>query len=550
MRAFPKVQYFNDFTGGLNNKSARQSLLPNESPDCQDVVFNARGGFSSRPGVAYSDELYWSPSTDSGVIVCGSAFNGSTEYMFGLTGQGRVWEWDGSSAPYRSTSTTTEASMFSARPNHALWKEHIYFADWVDSTSNVLKMVKYQVGTHSLSVLTNTANNNYTLPTGGNAPLARHVANHSGHMWWADTTEGGTRFPSRVRFSHPLQPEDFADADYFDIFPEGEGNPITALVSFQDMLLVFKRKGVFAIYGYDRSTFVVQQLSTVAGTPSHYAVDSNSGVCYWWSNDGNVYAFNGRGVVPVGERISGVVNEKKIVDLNDWYTNTYVVWSGSQLLVSLALNNEDHMCFMYDPAIGKTGAWTKYSLKITSMMFWRSTDVDSRGVYMTLGDGVNGYNTGLYNMIDPDVATDEFDSGVFTAIPAYYKMAWFVGQDSATSKRWRRPRITVASTNTGDMSLGIYYDFNESSAHKTMVLPVTIETTGGSMVWDDGTGTVGSDWDAAAWAGNADDPSFEFLKGASIGRSHAILLKFQMPNHGYRWWVDSFSVPYVDKSYR
>ena len=108
MRGQPKVQYFNDFTGGLNNKSARQTLAINETPDCQDVVFNARGGFSTRPGVAYSDSLYWAASSDSGVIICGSAFNGSTEYLFGLTGQGHVWEWDGSSTPYRSGSTTTE----------------------------------------------------------------------------------------------------------------------------------------------------------------------------------------------------------------------------------------------------------------------------------------------------------------------------------------------------------------------------------------------------------------------------------------------------------
>jgi len=63
-------------------------------------------------------------------------------------------------------------------------------------------------------------------------------------MWWADTVEGGTRFRSRVRFSHPLQPRDFADADFFDIDPDDQSDQITALVPFKDHLLVFKRRSV------------------------------------------------------------------------------------------------------------------------------------------------------------------------------------------------------------------------------------------------------------------------------------------------------------------
>ena len=66
-------------------------------------------------------------------------------------------------------------------------------------------------------------------------------SSHQGFMWVADTVESSVRNRSRVRWSHPLQPEDWASADYFDIDPDDESDQITALVPFRDMLLVFKQ---------------------------------------------------------------------------------------------------------------------------------------------------------------------------------------------------------------------------------------------------------------------------------------------------------------------
>ena len=60
------------------------------------------------------------------------------------------------------------------------------------------------------------------------------------------------------------------------------------------------------------------------------------------------------------------------------------------------------------------------------------------------------------------------------------------------------------------------------------------------MVW-------GDDW-GSIWAGN--DPVYVFQRLGSMGRSHAIQLKFRVTDHASRWWVDSIAIPYLEKAYR
>ena len=324
-----------------------------------------------------------------------------------------------------------------------------------------------------------------------------------------------------------MQPEDFAAADYFDIEPDDETNQITALVPFRNMLLVFKQRGVFAVYGTDRSNFVVERVSTQAGAFSQEGVATNASVAYWWSTDGNVYAFNGKGVVPLGDRISNVV-----------YTGTVnaggdhrVCWAENRLFVSLATVAGGRMLFMYDPAVGKNGAWTRFSYAPTSMFWWRKNDGSTAIVFTLASKGR------LFDLGNAAQEQDE-DGGVNTPIAAYYKMAWYTSKDTALLKKWRRPTITVACNDNATLNVDVFYDFNESSPGRQLTMPITAQ--GGSMVW-------GDDW-GSIWAGN--DPVYVFQRLGSMGRSHAIQLKFRVTDHASRWWVDSIAIPYLEKAYR
>jgi hypothetical protein len=412
------------------------------------------------------------------------------------------------------------------------WNTKIYFANCRNAGAIIMR-TRAGATLGTAAVLGNAVNNNYTAPTGGNAPLARLITEHQGFMFWADTVEAGTRFPHRVRWSHPLQPEDFAAADFFDIDMDDSGDQITALVPFKNQLLVFKKKSVWAIFGYDKDSFTPQRIGTVAGAPSQEAVTTNASTCYWWSTEGNVYAYNGTGIVPIGDRITGVVRDGLLKSGGDHRC----YWMQDRLYVSLVkTNNFNRFTFVYDPRVGKRGAWTQYSWQIDSMATWKKVD-GSFSLWMRyFNGGPNIYQLNVTGQIE-----DEFTSGTLTPIQGYYSTAWFSAQDTALMKQWKRILMTSATKDPCTFQVEVYHDFNDSAVKRTLTFDNI--APGGTFLW--GTGL----WGSASWTGS-DGANYDFIRLPSAGRSHAIRLKFSVVDNVSTWWVDSFTLPFVEKSYR
>lgn len=544
-----RSQFFNDFTGGLNNNDQRQNLALNETPDCSDVVFNARGGFSTRRGYR---TLVSSGALNGANI--GGQFSAGTEVLWGINNAGALFTWDG--ATYTDVVTASPADV-TRNVRGVNWRNKLYFANWLNGGTLLQRTWN---GT-AFATLTNTANNNYTTPTGGNAPKARLIANFQGHMWWADTLEGATRHRSRVRYSHPLQPEDFADADYFDLDPDDETNEITALVPFGNMLMVFKKRGIWSIFGADRESFVAEPISTVAGAWQQEGTTTNAALAMWWSPDGNVYSYDGREVKPIGERIVNVVYDGTVTPGGDhricWADNRlwlslvpngsytfpetylidefgdYVVDENGNYVVSdeVSTVTDPRILYMFDPAVGRLGAWTQFSTQMTSMYWWRK-NTGASGLVFTMTDKAR-----LYDFGNPSQEVDD-DGGTLLPVLAYYVTAWFSAQDTALLKRWRRPNITAACGDTAVLNVSVYFDFNESTRIKLLTMNLT--SASGSMLW-------GNNW-GSLWGGS--DPVYVFDRLAGVGRSHAVKFKFQVEGHASRWWIDSYALPYYQKGYR
>lgn len=531
-----KVQYFNDFTGGLNNKTQAAGLQLNESPDCLDIDFNARGGFACRRGFqeTFTDPKMFDLVNQSQGYVDGQFVAGGVEMLYGFDAFQDFWTFTAGGTLTIDTSTPNNADVGTV-VRSAVWGGKLYFANWIASGTWYMKSWNGS----AFAALTNTANNDYTNPTSGNAPQAKLIANHSGHLWWAHTREGGVEFPSRVRFSHPLQPENFADADYFDIDPD-DSDKITAIVPFKDQLLVFKQRSVYAVFGYDRESFVVERLAGTAGVSCPKVVDANSGICYWWSVDGNVFAYNGRGIVPVGERITGVVDSGRVV--SGCVTNA-VCWAQNRLFVSLRLVDDSRVTFVYDPAVGQNGAWTKYGVYPMSMIWWRTADTTKNALYF--------FEFGAEFMADFDNAEQQVDvvNGFDRPIRAYYRTAWFVSGDSGLKKRWRRPHVTVACKDSAVLEVDVFHNYVESTPVKRLTLPVVSYNTDSSLLWNNAAGTAGGDW-GESWSLSGGEENYEFDRLPALGRSNAVQLRFEMKEHGSKWWVDSFTIPFLEKTYR
>lgn len=527
-RTTERVQFFNDFTGGLNLRTQRQDLALNESPDCLDIDFNSRGGIASRRGYrnVTQDTNMGTTLTagfpSSGYLV--GTFSAGTEVLWGVSSAGRLWTWDGATATHVATAITSNTT--SEFVHGAIYKDKLYFANAYNGGTTLI--MRYWNGT-AFTTLTNTPNNNYTAPTGGNAPLARLACDHGGYMWWADTVESGTRFRSRLRWSHPLQPEDFAAADYFDIEADDQTDQITALYQFRGQLFVFKKRSVYAIYGSSRDDFIPEKISATAGAWSQEGVTASQSHLYWWSPDGDVWSYDGREVVSVGNKISLLADNGTIIPGADHR----LCWAENRLWVSfLTAANTNRLTYVMDPRIGG-GAWTKYSVPITSMVWWRRNS------------GVNGIMIrvlGYNGVADFNIPTQEVDRPVSTDIPiqAYYISSWFFGRDTALTKRWKRMHITSSADDPATMNVDVYFDFNESLVVKTMQAP--IDGAAGLYLWNGGT------WNGGVW--NGSDSIYSFDRMQSSGRSHAVRFKFYVTNHLAGWSMDSYALPYIEKGYR
>lgn len=510
------VVTFKDFTGGLNLSAQRQDLKFNESPDCLDVDFDKRGGFTLRRG--YKNVVL--DSVMNGGYLIGS-YSFGTDLLAGISTAGRLWTWDGATATHVVTAVTDTPSTATVRM--VPWTTKLYFANCGNAGSLVMRTWDGA----AWATLGTTANNNYTAPVGGMAPLARVITDHGGFMWWGDTTESATRHRSRIRFSHYLQPGDWADADYYDIDPDDQTDQITALVPFRNMLLVFKKRSVWGVYGTSRDDFVVERISASGGAWTQESVTVNEGVCYWWSADGNLMQFNGRQVQPIGDRLVQLVADGDILPGADHR----LTWAEGRLYASLVKPDASRLLFVFDPTVGRLGCWTKYSFSCSSMVWWRQVS-GVNGIMMTLTAKSGVYD---YNIFAQE---QDFDGSVSTSIAGYYVTAWFSADNPALLKRFRRMHLTCAAKDVSTMNVGVYYDFDESTVRRTLTVPMTTAT--GGMLWGDNWGGL--------WGSS--DVVYVFDRLTSAGRAHAIKFKFYATDHISKWWVDSFALPFYEKGFR
>lgn len=512
-----QVAYHNDFTGGLNLRTQRQGLAENETPDCMDVDFNARGGITLRRG-------YLNVTADSNLSTTAGYLVGQyQDLLFGVSNVGRLWTWDGSTATHVATAITSNTTSEYVRADQ--WNSTLHFANTY-SAGTTLVMRTWN-GT-SFTTLGNTVNNNYTAPAGGMAPLARLVANHGGHMWWADTVEAGTRYRSRIRYSHPLQPGDFADADRFDIEPD-DGDQITAIIPFRGQLMVFKRKAVYAMYGANRDDFIPERISATAGAWSQECVCTSQTHVFWWTPDGDILAYDGSTISSVGNKISTLVSDGTVAPGGDHK----LAFAEGRLWAMFACTDGTRRTYVWDPRIGE-GAWTRYNVPVTNIVWWRRSNGSNGVMARILGQaGVADWNR-------PSQITDFTATGTTVVIPGYYSTSWFFADDTALLKRWKRMSLTCSSTDEALMNVDVFYDFDESTVRKTLTAEITPAL--GSSLW--GTMT----WGTSLWGST--DLVFAFERLQSSGRGHAIKFKFRVTDHLGTWSLDSYALPFYQKAYR
>ena len=385
--------------------------------------------------------------------------------------------------------------------------------------------------------------NDYSAPTGTHMPKSRHVSSHVDRLWCAYTTESGIDYPNRVRFSHPINRESWAEADYIDIVEGGSG--ITAIVPFNGNLLVFKKRAVFAILGYSTDTFQVVSLTSEVGAVNAMAVAATERAVYFFSWPDGLFMYDGQRFMDLFTSIRPIIQDGTV---NPAAQDAICVSAvNRKVWVSLpdATETKPSYTFVYDPSISQRGAWSKYQTS------------DGKGVGPGC-DFITSTGATHYLVCHPSnpyvlkadqlfVYQDDVGSGLVN-FNSYYVTRWHDARSVSSRKMWRRPDFITKQTSVDTtLDVSVYHDWEESIVARSF--QIFLDGSSDALVWSPpGTEPDGIDgWNEANWGEEASGSAF--YKGKNVGLARSVQLKIAGEG-GKPWGVNSITYKFNPRKVR
>lgn len=541
----------NDFTGGLNYRADAFQLADNESPDLQNIDIDPRGGFSSRGGM-----------TDFG----GGVVNAFTDGNFKPK---KLFSWDGlykqllisaNDRVYWTDGQTMSASIVNTDNQYGAsftqWSvggsSSVYIAcgggnrgaRWNGSAATLLTASGGTGGSTEWQ-------NSYASPTGTHMPKANLCATHIDRLWVADTYEGSTLYPNRIRWSHPSVAESWRQEDYIDVV--GGGSGITALVSFGDQLLIFKKRAVFALLGYDEETFQLVPLTTEIGAINAQAIAASEQGVFFFSWPDGLFVYNGQGFTDLFPVLRPLIQSGEITEYS--LDGIFVSWVDRKVAVSFPLGDDpisletyegeiivlgDEIgydspevkyggaqralqptaTFVWDSTIGENGAWTKYVTGDGYGLACATNFIQSNGRRVPVA--LHPYQPVILRINQEEVYKDTIN-GVQYPFLSYYTTKWQDGDNINAKKFWRRPEMVVRQLGEDTtINVDVYHNWNRTAADRSYQITLEgKEIQGGYESW--GRPDLGSD----------------LVKGYNLGLCNSVQLKISAS--GIPWGINAIT---------
>ena len=553
-----------DFTGGLNYRADVFQLADNESPDLLNVDIDPRGGFSSRQGMRQyvgpveqlmldgtfrPRRLYsWSGNTNQLILCADTVTDGKVYYTEGAT-------WDDTGIPCSFNEGASIAPWSNSNTSY------LYFATGVDDQG-------YRWNGTIATALTASATgqwqDSFASPTGTHMPKSNLATTHVDRLWVAHTKENGNEFPDRVRFSHPGFPESWRELDYIDVVGGGKG--ITALVSFGDQLLVFKKNAVYAILGYDEETFQVVPLTTTIGcVNSNTVAVSEQGVFFFSWPDG-LFVYNGQGFTDLFVPLRPLITSGELSQSSS--DAIFVSWVDRKVHVSLPIGKSPFgpypynggvisypgvpvpfdaysseeikydgdtvaliptSTFVWDSTIKEGGAWTQYQTSDGFGLIGGADFVDADGKRMPVC--AHPYRPYVLKINQEGFHTDFFAGGEGT-YDSYYTTKWQDAGVPAAKKFWRRPEVILRQfSEETTIDVDVYHNWDKSAVDRQFSISLDAVAVGGG----------GGSWVSP-------DLGSDLVKGNNLGLARSVQLR--IAGTGQPWGVNGISYKYNPRAVR
>lgn len=162
----------------------------------------------------------------------------------------------------------------------------------------------------------------------GSPGVSKYLAVHKNRVFFVPTSD-----PTRINFSDLGDYATYGGTSFIYVPTPKSTDPITGLLSFQDVLIIYTRKTKYLLYGSDLSNFVLRQAFGGKGAIRQDAISKDENHAYALADDG-VYRFNGSEDELVSRRVEPEINnmaDKAKASLQCWkgQVRIYYPQSGS-----------------------------------------------------------------------------------------------------------------------------------------------------------------------------------------------------------------------------
>ena len=516
-----RSQELRDFRGGLNLSDDLFKVGDNESPDMLNLDVHARGGLvlrggmrarsDVRPGSWLFDGVYRFKASDGSeaellVSVLEDGAPSTVVDMIGGTQSRQLW--------FTETDVAGDDGLSASQMNDRLY----FFSKRYSPRFGSWDGTEMDWGT-TRPVEPGVSGSEWGDPNV--APSATLSAVWDNRMWVGNTKEAGVDHRNRLRWSADGNPEVWSEDDWIDVDVGEDGDCITALEVHGEILMVFKRRSVYALVQDDSTLYRRVDISRSVGAAGPHAVKSTPyGLMFWDSNAG-LHAWNEGQPSPIGDKIIEAIHEDRIVDADD----VRLSWANSRLWCTVDFDGE-RSDLLFDPRLG---AWTRYS---PSVELVHEFDGELRGW---------SANLGRYLAVELHDRVDDLGSGG-EAIPAHWVSSWIHGGSHIVEKRWRRPRMVLASSSRDDLRVEVRADLDPRKNVRTFNVTLPGRTSLSS--WGSST------WGDAEWGSASVFEFAELVRGPAIGNFNSIQFRVSGPKGLTRWRLDAVTASYIPKVMR
>lgn len=524
------VRQVTDFTGGLNYRADQFQLADNESPKMLNVEIDPRGGVFSRGA----------QRTLNATAIAGTW---APKRLFHFAGTTSTLMFSTATKIYRAVGSVFSLLQTGVGVDVAVTDTHgAMFATWNDTLYSVLGSGSSSISWKTTDTYATILSPSGTAPndwqtTGGGAgkfPKANIAVVHANKMWVANTNEGGTAHPNRVRYSYENAPTDWDADSYFDIYAGGNG--ITGLVVVAGHLMVIKPDAVYAIFGYDAETFRVVKVADGIGCLTKRAVVGGENVAYFFDSSKGFFVYDGSSVKDLWTNLrplhdNGYINETDTSSVGVSYVNRRVwlsiPYSNTGTPVATPTIN-----YVFDPQLN--GVFVAHETSDGKGLVSGADWVDGNGVAHHLM-----CHPSQSRVMDVDLFNESFDniSGTDVTFDSTYRTKWFDAGSYTNNKMWRRPDFVLKEASQAQTIVcDVYHNFDETEGNQRRSFNLVQIPPIVGMLW-------GDDW-GGYWAGGA--VSSMRLTGNNLGLARTVQLEFTGPT-GQQWGLNSIGYKFQQR---